>query len=229
MRIEDLLDSELQMNCDHFSEQSYFTVQQAFELLGSTQTTFAQLHMHYVAAIQRRTLTIVQSFVPPIDKDSEQSCASRDYAELCLQTGSVCRSSGFSSLEPDSDVDSPQSPRSSGSRHDLMRSRVNRPNGSFGRNSDLSDEEEGEEDVIENGLRADRNDERSARAADSNDNQSQLFRQWHDYVASKLTASRPRIWTEVSGRVEAILRCVGQFATEMQFDQISSVLKTVNQ
>ncbi|THD21444.1 Non-receptor tyrosine kinase spore lysis A [Fasciola hepatica] len=228
MRIEDLLDSELQMNCDHFSEQSYFTVQQAFELLGSTQTTFAQLHMHYIASIQRRTLTIVQSFVPPIDKDSEQSCASRDYSELCLQTGSVCRSSGFSSLEPGSDVDSHQSPRNSGSRHDLMRSRVNRPNGNFGRNSDISDEEEDEGDVIENGLRTDRNDERSTRAADSNDNQSQLFRQWHDYVASKLTASRPRIWTEVSGRVEAILRCVGQFATEMQFDQISSVLKTVN-
>ncbi|VDP82948.1 unnamed protein product, partial [Echinostoma caproni] len=84
MRIEDLLDAELQMNCDNFSEQSYCTVQQAFELLGSTQTTFAQMQMHFIASIQRRTLTIVQSFVCPSADDSEQPCSSRDYADMCL-------------------------------------------------------------------------------------------------------------------------------------------------
>ncbi|CAH8541857.1 unnamed protein product [Schistosoma turkestanicum] len=56
----------------------------------------------------------------------------------------------------------------------------------------------------------------------------QLARQWHDYVACKLDSGRSRIWSEIISRIEPILNVVGQVAKSMTFDQIASLLSTIN-
>ncbi|GAA50293.1 coiled-coil domain-containing protein 132 [Clonorchis sinensis] len=195
-RIDDLLDNELEKSCEHFSEDSYATVQHAFELLGSTQTMFAQLQMHYVAAIQRRSLSTVRSYLGPLE-DTDEAPGSEtmsNYAELCdIETGT--------STKPRT----PRVPDSSLHEHETNLAGAPATEAIPSKHSELQDYE-----------------------CDEEVGQPQLIRQWHEYVVSKLNASRNRIWSEVSCRVETILKAMGRFVTEMSFKQISFILQTVN-
>ncbi|KAF8561878.1 hypothetical protein P879_07247, partial [Paragonimus westermani] len=242
LRIDDLLDTELQKSCEHFSEASYTTVQRAFELLGSTQTTFAQLQMHYVTAIHRRALSILQDHVQP-EEDSDPTVTAnvpdrgRNYSELssrlpmhslpvCLST--LCQQLWLILLCYHQTVDwhrnracakRPHKPVENGGSTALPGTQ-----GSpfvFVRAVDDTHAGWGQRPVSQHLDRSDSDE-------DNGTCHSQLVRQWHDYVAAKLGASRNRIWTEVVACVEPVLIAMGQSATVMSFDQISIVLRTVN-
>ncbi|KAF5398378.1 hypothetical protein PHET_08613 [Paragonimus heterotremus] len=242
LRIDDLLDAELQKSCEHFSEASYTTVQRAFELLGSTQTTFAQLQMHYVTAIHRRALSVLQDHVQP-EEDSDPAVTvnvpdrGRNYSEMssrlpmhtlpaCLST--LCQQLWLILLCYHQTVD--------WHRNRACAKRLHKPvenDGStalsgtqgspfmFVRAADDTQAGKGQRSVS-------RHLDRSDSDEDNGTCHSQLVRQWHDYVAAKLGASRNRIWTEVVSSVEPVLIAMGQSATVMSFDQISTVLRTVN-
>nr|CAH8864524.1 unnamed protein product [Trichobilharzia regenti] len=77
----------------------------------------------------------------------------------------------------------------------------------------------------------DRNSPLSKSSSVTNDDHGcdpELARQWHDYVACKLDSGRSRIWSEIISRIEPILSVVGLVARDMTFDQIASLLTTVN-
>ncbi|CAL8071292.1 unnamed protein product [Calicophoron daubneyi] len=233
LRIDDLLDTELQHSCEHFSEESYATVQQAFELLGSTQTTFAQLQMHYISAIQRSSLSIVQSLVLKTES-TDQTPVSQSYADLCSKIPldslpsclmAVCQRLWIILL----------------CYHRTLVWHENRACGKRVRNPTIlpTKQKEHKLKMFSKSLNS-RGTRRSSAAEETSEEendtdedlngscQPQLIRQWHDYVAGKLRSSRGRIWTEVSGRIEPILEALSETATDMTFDQIASVLRTVN-
>ncbi|KAA3677131.1 uncharacterized protein DEA37_0000837 [Paragonimus westermani] len=242
LRIDDLLDTELQKSCEHFSEASYTTVQRAFELLGSTQTTFAQLQMHYVTAIHRRALSILQDHVQP-EEDSDPTVTAnvpdrgRNYSELssrlpmhslpvCLST--LCQQLWLILLCYHQTVDWHRNRACAKRPHKQVENggstALPGTQGSpfvFVRAVDDTQAGWGQRPVS-------RHLDRSDSDEDNGTCHSQLVRQWHDYVAAKLGASRNRIWTEIVACVEPVLIAMGQSATVMSFDQISIVLRTVN-
>ncbi|CAH8667125.1 unnamed protein product [Dicrocoelium dendriticum] len=235
-RIDDLLDSDLQNSCEHFTESAYATVQQAFELLGSTQTTFAQLQMHYVSAIHRRSRSIVQSYSTLGEEDTDHSEATAStYQELCSHLSahslpdclsSVCQSMWLILLcyhrttqwhrqracgQMVCHMDNSPTPCELRS---VFVDASNEPT-SLSLLSQLEDQTQ----TADTGVNVDDED---------GVYQPQLVRQWHDYVASKLAAGRGRIWAEVSSRIEPILKTMDRSAVSMSFGEVSSVLQTID-
>ncbi|TNN17020.1 Syndetin, partial [Schistosoma japonicum] len=242
LRIDEKLDSELQRSCEQFDEKSYSTVQRAFELLGSTQTTFAQLQMHYAAAIQRKSLYLVQFHLHSASQTDtvENRATDQSYSELCQQLShwtllpclqSICqnmwqillcyhctiqwhknRASGKSSRTSPELHHKNHKSLSSSSRYHKPKLKVNNVNGTI--------DEENQDCKISNSSVINNNVDHGC--------DPQLARQWHDYVTCKLDSGRSRIWSEIISRIEPLLSVVGQVARDMTFDQIASLLTTVN-
>uniref|UniRef100_A0A5K4EDW5 Vps54_N domain-containing protein n=1 Tax=Schistosoma mansoni TaxID=6183 RepID=A0A5K4EDW5_SCHMA len=241
LRIDEKLDSELQRSCEHFDEKSYSTVQRAFELLGSTQTTFAQLQMHYVAAIQPS-----QS-----DTSGNKIITNYSYPELCQQLPhwtllrclrSICqnmweillcyhrtiqwhknRASGKSSSETYPSASSHTKHKSFTSNSLLSNSKYHKPKLKV-------DNNDRDDIVVTTEIDQDSSTVTKSYVNINNDHgcDPQLARQWHDYVTCKLDSGRSRIWSEIISRIEPILNLVSQFARDMTFDQIASLLSTIN-
>ncbi|KAG8037266.1 hypothetical protein G9C98_005476 [Cotesia typhae] len=62
-QVEETLDSNLTKICEHFDEQIYSSIQEAYQLLGKTQMAIDQLHMHYTVTIHNTAFDIVYSYV----------------------------------------------------------------------------------------------------------------------------------------------------------------------
>ncbi|VDQ01553.1 unnamed protein product [Trichobilharzia regenti] len=226
LRIDEKLDSELQRSCEHFDDKAYSTVQRAFELLGSTQTTFAQLQMHYVAAIQRRSFNLVQVHLDTpsshmIDISGDNSDHS-SYSDMC-QSKSASKSPQLNCNPFSSDTL-------------LMKSKQHKTKLKDGEiDSNISNNSNNNMTTGDNDsaiVITDRNSPLSKSSSVTNDDHGcdpELARQWHDYVACKLDSGRSRIWSEIISRIEPILSVVGLVARDMTFDQIASLLTTVNQ
>uniref|UniRef100_A0A095BWB1 Coiled-coil domain-containing protein 132 n=1 Tax=Schistosoma haematobium TaxID=6185 RepID=A0A095BWB1_SCHHA len=254
LRIDEKLDSELQRSCEHFDEKSYSTVQRAFELLGSTQTTFAQLQMHYVAAIQRKSFYLVQFHVHSAsqpDTSGNKIITDHSYPELCQQLPhwtllrclrSICqnmweillcyhrtiqwhknRASGKSSSETYPSASSHTKHKSFTSNSLLNNSKYHKPK--------LKVDNINHDDiVVTTEIDHDNNTVTKSSVIINNDHgcDPQLARQWHDYVTCKLDSGRSRIWSEIISRIEPILNVISQLARDMTFDQIASLLSTIN-
>ncbi|KAG5449992.1 Syndetin, partial [Clonorchis sinensis] len=238
-RIDDLLDNELEKSCEHFSEDSYATVQHAFELLGSTQTMFAQLQMHYVAAIQRRSLSTVRSYLGPLE-DTDEAPGSEtmsNYAELCDRLSmeglpsclsDACQSLWIILLCYHRTTLWHQNRACSHLRDRIETGTSTKPRTPRVPDSSLHEHETNLAGAPATEAIPSKHSELQDYECDEEVGQPQLIRQWHEYVVSKLNASRNRIWSEVSCRVETILKAMGRFVTEMSFKQISFILQTVN-
>nr|KAG5709163.1 hypothetical protein BaRGS_028619 [Batillaria attramentaria] len=61
--IEEQLDVALSKTCSGFDVAHYEKVQNAYRLLGKTQTAMDQLHMHFASAIHNTAFTIVLGYV----------------------------------------------------------------------------------------------------------------------------------------------------------------------
>ncbi|XP_018653301.1 hypothetical protein Smp_051000 [Schistosoma mansoni] len=214
LRIDEKLDSELQRSCEHFDEKSYSTVQRAFELLGSTQTTFAQLQMHYVAAIQRKSFYLVQFHVHSAsqsDTSGNKIITNYSYPELCQSSETYPSASSHT-------------------KHKSFTSNSLLSNSKYHKPKLKVDNNDRDDIVVTTEIDQDSSTVTKSYVNINNDHgcDPQLARQWHDYVTCKLDSGRSRIWSEIISRIEPILNLVSQFARDMTFDQIASLLSTIN-
>uniref|UniRef100_A0A183JFV7 Vps54_N domain-containing protein n=1 Tax=Schistosoma curassoni TaxID=6186 RepID=A0A183JFV7_9TREM len=214
LRIDEKLDSELQRSCEHFDEKSYSTVQRAFELLGSTQTTFAQLQMHYVAAIQRKSFYLVQFHVHSAsqpDTSGNKIITDHSYPELCQSSETYPSASSHT-------------------KHKSFTSNSLLNNSKYHKPKLKVDNINRDDIVVTTEIDQDNNTVTKSSVVINNDHgcDPQLARQWHDYVTCKLDSGRSRIWSEIISRIEPILNVVSQLARDMTFDQIASLLSTIN-
>ena len=74
-QVEETLDVTLAKICTQFDVTTYASVQEAYNLLGKSQTAMDQLHMHFTAAIHNTAFAAVHSFTGGDMK--------RQYKELC--------------------------------------------------------------------------------------------------------------------------------------------------
>lgn len=74
-QVEETLDVTLSKMCGQFDTRTYSSVQQAYKLLGKTQTAMDQLHMHFTAAIHNSAFTVVHTYAGGDTK--------RQYKQLC--------------------------------------------------------------------------------------------------------------------------------------------------
>lgn len=84
---EEALDMSLLRMCTQFDETTYSSIQEAYKLLGKTQTAMDQLHMHFTAAIHNTAFTAVHSYAGGDTKRQyKQLCqsVSREYFIVCL-------------------------------------------------------------------------------------------------------------------------------------------------
>lgn len=71
------MDSNLTKICEHFDEQIYSSIQEAYQLLGKTQMAIDQLHMHYTVTIHNTAFDIVYSYVGgDVKRQFKQICES---------------------------------------------------------------------------------------------------------------------------------------------------------
>ncbi|KAF6775648.1 hypothetical protein AHF37_05388 [Paragonimus kellicotti] len=198
--------------------------------------------MHYVTAIHRRALSVLQDHVQS-EEDSDPAVTAnvldrgRNYSEMssrlpmhtlpaCLST--LCQQLWLILLCYHQTVDWHRNQACAKRPHKPVENdgstALSGTHGSpfmFVRAVDDTQAGKGQRSVS-------RHLDRSDSDEDNGTCHSQLVRQWHEYVAVKLGASRTRIWTEVVACVEPVLIAMGQSATVMSFDQISIVLRTVN-
>ncbi|XP_015119405.1 syndetin [Diachasma alloeum] len=84
---EETLDHTLSRICLQFDTKTYTSVQEAYKLLGKTQTAIDQLHMHFTAAIHNTAFSAVHSYAGgDIKRQYKQICQSipRDSQINCL-------------------------------------------------------------------------------------------------------------------------------------------------
>ncbi|VDL99598.1 unnamed protein product [Schistocephalus solidus] len=217
LRIDDALDTVLAKSCENFDPQLYAIAQEAYD----TQTTVAQLQLHYTTAIHIRAARVVASFIRPIadaaspgsaeDLDVSDCQTLADYEKLCKRLpeealvpclATLCKSIWNILV----------------CYHCTALWHDNEANGHVrsGCPKDSSEEE----------LLA---EER----ANSSDSSGPIFnaditRQWHGYVTSKLSSNRGRIWMDISSRVRPLLGTIAEHAQGMTFEAIAAVLNIVN-
>ncbi|XP_070199146.1 syndetin-like [Littorina saxatilis] len=81
--IEEQLDVALSKTCSGFDVTHYEKVQNAYRLLGKTQTAMDQLHMHFASAIHNTAFTIVLGYVELCSGASGSNFQKRQYTDLC--------------------------------------------------------------------------------------------------------------------------------------------------
>ncbi|XP_076450690.1 syndetin-like [Babylonia areolata] len=83
--IEEQLDVALSKTCSGFDVAHYEKVQNAYRLLGKTQTAMDQLHMHFASAIHNTAFTIVLGYVELCagGAASGSNFQKRQYPDLC--------------------------------------------------------------------------------------------------------------------------------------------------
>ncbi|GBM77752.1 Syndetin [Araneus ventricosus] len=80
---EEQLDVALSKVCTHFDKVHYEKLQEAYSLLGKTQTAVDQLLMHFASAIHNTAFTIVLEYAEKNSGGKERSHQKRQYSDLC--------------------------------------------------------------------------------------------------------------------------------------------------
>lgn len=90
---EEALDITLSKMCTQFDVTIYTSIQEAYTLLGKTQSAMDQLHMHFTAAIHNTAFAVVHSYAGgDTKKQYKQLCQSvpRESCIICLTE--LCKS-----------------------------------------------------------------------------------------------------------------------------------------
>uniref|UniRef100_A0A8C4SSL5 VPS50 subunit of EARP/GARPII complex n=1 Tax=Erpetoichthys calabaricus TaxID=27687 RepID=A0A8C4SSL5_ERPCA len=82
-QIEEQLDVALSKTCKHFDVGHYTKVQQAYTLLGKTQTAMDQLHMHFTQAIHNTVFQVVLGYVELCAGNADTKFQKLQYKDLC--------------------------------------------------------------------------------------------------------------------------------------------------
>ncbi|XP_043923577.1 syndetin isoform X2 [Protopterus annectens] len=82
-QIEEQLDVALSKTCKHFDNGHYTKVQQAYRLLGKTQTAMDQLHMHFTQAIHNTVFQVVLGYVELCAGNTDTKFQKMQYKDLC--------------------------------------------------------------------------------------------------------------------------------------------------
>uniref|UniRef100_W5MXT9 VPS50 EARP/GARPII complex subunit n=1 Tax=Lepisosteus oculatus TaxID=7918 RepID=W5MXT9_LEPOC len=82
-QIEEQLDVALSKTCKHFDVTHYTKVQQAYTLLGKTQTAMDQLHMHFTQAIHNTVFQVVLGYVELCAGNADTKFQKMQYKDLC--------------------------------------------------------------------------------------------------------------------------------------------------
>ncbi|KAF8795632.1 Syndetin like protein [Argiope bruennichi] len=80
---EEQLDVALSKVCTHFDKVHYEKLQEAYSLLGKTQTAVDQLLMHFASAIHNTAFTIVLEYAEKNSSGKVRSHQKRQYSDLC--------------------------------------------------------------------------------------------------------------------------------------------------
>ncbi|NP_001098883.1 syndetin [Bos taurus] len=82
-QIEEQLDVALSKICKNFDVNHYTKVQQAYRLLGKTQTAMDQLHMHLTQAIHNTVFQVVLGYVELCAGNTDTKFQKLQYKDLC--------------------------------------------------------------------------------------------------------------------------------------------------
>ncbi|KAG8443141.1 hypothetical protein GDO86_011812 [Hymenochirus boettgeri] len=82
-QIEEQLDVALSKICKNFDFAHYTKVQQAYRLLGKTQTAMDQLHMHFTQAIHNTVFQVVLGYVELCAGNTDTKFQKLPYKDLC--------------------------------------------------------------------------------------------------------------------------------------------------
>lgn len=82
-QIEEQLDVALSKICKNFDINHYTKVQQAYQLLGKTQTAMDQLHMHFTQAIHNTVFQVVLGYVELCAGNTDTKFQKLQYKDLC--------------------------------------------------------------------------------------------------------------------------------------------------
>ncbi|XP_067147787.1 syndetin isoform X2 [Apteryx mantelli] len=82
-QIEEQLDVALSKICKNFDISHYTKVQQAYRLLGKTQTAMDQLHMHFTQAIHNTVFQVVLGYVELCAGNTDTKFQKLQYKDLC--------------------------------------------------------------------------------------------------------------------------------------------------
>lgn len=92
-QVEETLDMTLSKMCGQFDHRTYSSVQEAYKLLGKTQTAMDQLHMHFTAAIHNSAFTVVHTYVGGDTKRQyKQICQSIERENFIICLLDLCKS-----------------------------------------------------------------------------------------------------------------------------------------
>ncbi|XP_040208270.1 syndetin isoform X1 [Rana temporaria] len=83
-QIEEQLDVALSKICKNFDFAHYTKVQQAYRLLGKTQTAMDQLHMHFTQAIHNTVFQVVLGYVELCAGNTDTKFQKLPYKDLCM-------------------------------------------------------------------------------------------------------------------------------------------------
>ncbi|KAM5157127.1 LOW QUALITY PROTEIN: syndetin [Mantella aurantiaca] len=83
-QIEEQLDVALSKICKNFDVAHYTKVQQAYRLLGKTQTAMDQLHMHFTQAIHNTVFQVVLGYVELCAGNTDTKFQKLPYKDLCM-------------------------------------------------------------------------------------------------------------------------------------------------
>nr|XP_028605912.1 syndetin isoform X2 [Podarcis muralis] len=83
-QIEEQLDVALSKICKNFDISHYTKVQQAYRLLGKTQTAMDQLHMHFTQAIHNTVFQVVLGYVELCAGNTDTKFQKLQYKDLCM-------------------------------------------------------------------------------------------------------------------------------------------------
>ncbi|MEJ1280947.1 VPS50 EARP/GARPII complex subunit [Cricetulus griseus] len=84
-QIEEQLDVALSKICKNFDINHYTKVQQAYRLLGKTQTAMDQLHMHFTQAIHNTVFQVVLGYVELCAENTDTKFQKLQYKDLCTE------------------------------------------------------------------------------------------------------------------------------------------------
>ncbi|KAL5102837.1 Syndetin [Taenia crassiceps] len=95
-KIDDALDDVLAESCENFDPNRYAALQKAFELLGSTMTTMAQLQLHYTTKIHERAAAVLTGFCGTASTEDAKHIT--EYEKLCASLPATTLVTALSSL-----------------------------------------------------------------------------------------------------------------------------------
>ncbi|EUB56811.1 Coiled-coil domain-containing protein [Echinococcus granulosus] len=206
-KIDDALDGVLAESCENFDPIEYAALQEAFERLGSTMTTVAQLQLHYTTKIHERAAAILTGFYGTASTEDAKHVT--EYERICA----------VSELMPDDNRSLPATTlvtALSSLAKSLWTILVCYHRTALWHESASQRGHDGNHD-----------------AATENDREEaihtpELVCQWHGYVASKLGLNRGRVWMDLVSRVRPLLSSIATNSKQLTFEEIVATLNIVN-